>query len=85
MLILDEATSNLDAESEALVQDALGRLMRGRTTLVVAHRLSTVRDADRIVVLDAGKIVEEGTHSELLLKAGAYKKLVEHQVIAEAA
>jgi ABC transporter fused permease/ATP-binding protein len=82
VLILDEATSNLDAESEALVQEALARLMAGRTTLVVAHRLSTVRDADRIVVLDKGRLVESGTHSELMAAGGAYKKLVEHQVFA---
>jgi len=83
ILVLDEATSALDAESEHLVKEALERLMKGRTTLVIAHRLSTVVDADRVVVLDRGKIVEEGPHKELLAKAGLYKKLVEKQ-LAEA-
>jgi ABC transporter fused permease/ATP-binding protein len=83
VLILDEATSNLDAESEAQVQAALARLMKGRTTLVVAHRLSTVRDADRIVVLDGGRVVESGRHDELMARAGVYRRLVEHQVIGE--
>ena len=77
----DEATSSLDAESESLVQEALSRLMKGRTTLVIAHRLSTVRDADRIVVLANGKILEEGKHDELMAKGGAYRKLVEHQLV----
>jgi len=81
VLILDEATSNLDAESEALVQEALARLMKGRTTLVIAHRLSTVRDADRIVLLDNGHIVEQGTHDALMAGGGVYRRLVEHQVI----
>ena len=82
VLILDEATSDLDGESEALVQDALASLMKGRTTLVVAHRLSTVRDADRIVVLDRGRVVEVGPHGELVARAGLYAKLVEHQLVA---
>jgi ABC transporter fused permease/ATP-binding protein len=81
VLILDEATSNLDAESEAAVQAALARLMHGRTTIVVAHRLSTVRDADRIVVLDGARIVEQGGHDELMARRGTYHKLVEHQLI----
>ena len=79
VLLLDEATSALDSESEALVQDALGRLMRGRTTLVVAHRLSTIRGADRIVVLDRGRIVEIGPHDELVRARGRYARLHEAQ------
>jgi ABC transporter fused permease/ATP-binding protein len=81
VLILDEATSNLDAESEALVQEAMSRLMRGRTTIVIAHRLSTVRDADRIVLLDQGRVAETGTHDQLMAASGIYRRLVEHQVI----
>ena len=75
VLVLDEATSNLDAESEALVQQTLSRLMHGRTTVVVAHRLSTVRDADRIAVVDGGRIVEQGSHDELMAAGGRYAEL----------
>ncbi len=82
ILVLDEATSALDAESEHLVQDALDRLMKGRTTLVIAHRLSTVVDADRVVVLDHGKIVQQGNHRSLLAEEGLYKRLVEKQFVA---
>ncbi len=84
ILILDEATSSLDAESEALVQDALERLMQDRTTIVIAHRLSTVRAADRIVVLAAGSIAEEGTHDELVVAGGLYTELSAKQLIASA-
>ncbi|MER5932010.1 ABC transporter ATP-binding protein [Streptomyces sp. NPDC002054] len=79
ILLLDEATSALDSESEILVQDALWRLMDGRTALVVAHRLSTVAGMDRLVVLDRGRIVEQGSHQELLAAEGAYAKLWQHQ------
>jgi len=79
VLILDEATSSLDAESEHLVQEALERLMRGRSTLVIAHRLSTVKGADRILVMDGGRIVQEGTHEALMGKGGLYRQLVQRQ------
>lgn len=80
ILILDEATSNLDAESEALIQESLATLMRGRTCFVIAHRLSTVRHADRIVVLEAGGIVEVGSHEELLRAGGRYASLLNRQL-----
>ncbi len=80
ILILDEATSSLDSESEALIQDAMHSLMHGRTTLVIAHRLSTVRELDRILVFDHGRIVEDGSHTGLMrLKDGIYRRLVERQ------
>jgi ATP-binding cassette, subfamily B, bacterial MsbA len=79
VLILDEATSNLDTESERLIEDALGKLLVGRTTLIIAHRLSTVRRADRLVVLDRGRIVEEGSHAELLELGGLYARLYQRQ------
>ena len=81
ILILDEATSALDAESEALVQEALTRLMKGRTSVVIAHRLSTVVGADRVVVVDGGRVVEAGPHAALLARGGAYARLVERQVL----
>lgn len=80
IMLLDEATSALDTESEKLVQDALNKLMENRTSLVIAHRLSTIQRADKIVVLDGGKITESGTHQELMKQKGLYCKLVEMQV-----
>jgi ATP-binding cassette subfamily B protein len=82
ILVLDEATSALDAESEHLVQEALERLMRGRTTLVIAHRLSTVAGADRVVVLDGGRVVQLGSHAALMQVDGPYRRLVERQFVA---
>ncbi|RWE00032.1 MAG: ATP-binding cassette domain-containing protein, partial [Mesorhizobium sp.] len=79
ILLLDEATSALDAESETLVQTALERLMRGRTTIVIAHRLATVLKADRILVMEGGRIVEEGTHQSLVAKGGTYARLAKLQ------
>ena len=79
MLLLDEATSALDAESEQLVQKALDQLMEGRTTLIIAHRLATVLKADRIIVMDEGRIVETGTHEQLSAAGGLYAKLAKLQ------
>jgi ATP-binding cassette subfamily B protein len=85
ILLLDEATSALDAESEGLVQTALERVMQGRTTLVIAHRLATILKARRILVMDKGRIVEEGSHAELLRQGGLYARLAELQFAAEPA
>jgi len=85
ILLLDEATSALDSESETLVQRALDAIMQGRTTLVIAHRLATVTRADRILVLDEGRLVEEGTHQSLLGNGGIYARLAELQFATDAA
>jgi ABC-type multidrug transport system fused ATPase/permease subunit len=85
ILLLDEATSALDAESETLVQKALDKIMQGRTTLVIAHRLATVIGADRILVLDHGRLVEEGTHQSLIARGGIYKRLADLQFAPDAA
>ena len=79
ILILDEATSSLDAESESLVQEALTQLMKGRTSFVIAHRLSTVLNADKILVLSDGNLVESGTHAELIKRGGIYHALFQKQ------
>jgi ATP-binding cassette subfamily B protein len=83
VLVLDEATSSLDTQTERAVQQALDDLAAGRTTITIAHRLSTVRDADQIVVLDHGEIVEQGTHEELLDRGGYYTTLLAHDKAAE--
>jgi len=80
VLILDEATSSLDTESERAVKENLDRLLDGRTSFVIAHRLSTVRDADLIVVIDRGRLVEQGTHDELMARQGLYFYLVSQQL-----
>ena len=79
LVILDEATSNLDTESERFIQESLGKLMNNRTTLVIAHRLSTIQKADQILVIEEGKIAEQGQHQELLDKKGRYYELYTYQ------
>ena len=81
VLVLDEATSSIDTETEALIQEALERILRTRTSLVIAHRLSTVRGADRIIVMERGKIVEDGNHASLLALGGYYARLCQHQTL----
>jgi ATP-binding cassette, subfamily B, bacterial len=83
VLVLDEATSHLDSQSEALIQDALEGIMAGRTSIVIAHRLSTILSADQILVIDKGRIVERGTHDELLAQDGLYAQLYETQFRAQ--
>ena len=83
ILVLDEATSSLDSQSEALIQQALETVMHGRTSLVIAHRLSTILAADVILVLDRGRLIEHGTHAELLDQSGLYASLYETQFARE--
>ena len=83
ILILDEATSNLDTESEQLIQEAMGSLLAGRTTFVIAHRLSTVRRADLILLMEDGRVIERGTHAELMAARGVYSEMVLRQMSAD--
>ena len=83
ILVLDEATANIDTETESLITEAMEKLMTGRTTIMVAHRLSTIQHADKIMVMDKGRIVESGNHQELLAKNGVYRKLYDLQLAAE--
>jgi ABC-type multidrug transport system fused ATPase/permease subunit len=83
VLILDEATSNIDTESEAVIQTAIRKILKGRTSIIVAHRLSTIRTVDRILVVQKGRISESGTHEELLAKGGIYESLYELQSLSE--
>ena len=83
ILVLDEATSSIDTYSEQLIQRATEKITEGRTSIVIAHRLATIKKADKIIVMDAGKIVEIGTHQELLKKDGYYRGLYEAQFLAE--
>jgi ATP-binding cassette subfamily B protein len=85
VLVLDEATSSIDTATEALIQEALERILRSRTSLVIAHRLSTVRNADRIIVMERGKVVEDGSHAELIEFGGFYAALHHHQVLPKTA
>ncbi|MFL2638685.1 MAG: ABC transporter ATP-binding protein, partial [Flavobacteriaceae bacterium] len=79
IMILDEATSSLDSESEKLVQDALEKLMKNRTSIIIAHRLSTIKNADQILVMSEGQIVEKGNHKDLIKKNGIYSNLIKLQ------
>ena len=84
-MVLDEATANVDTATEAIIQDSLITLMEGRTSIIIAHRLSTIRHVDRIVVLHRGRVVETGTHAELLARRGVYFRLYELQYKDQAA
>ena len=79
ILVLDEATASVDTETERAIQDSLDQLVKGRTTISIAHRLSTLRNADRLIVLENGKVVERGTHTELVAQKGTYYKLLQLQ------